>query len=124
MAALAVRDEIDAGRRAAVDRDAAHIDALALPQCDEHPSECIVADARDVAGARAEPCGGDCHIGRVAAESLHVRVRLLGANLIEFDERLAERNDVDRRGHRVSARNPAAYAAAAARTAAALAPGL
>ncbi|CAN0621223.1 protein of unknown function [Burkholderia multivorans] len=102
MAVRPVRDEIDAGRRAAIDAHPGRLDALAAPQFDQQLAEMVVADRRHETGRRALPRGRDAEIRRVAAETLQI----LGAprlRLIEFDHRLAERQNLGnpRRRHRL-----------------------
>ena len=68
----------EVGRREAVrdrERTPRHVDALALPQLAQHAAEHVVADARDVADARALARGGDREVRRVAAEALQVGAR-------------------------------------------------
>src|SRR6266567_5825063 len=122
----AVRDEIHAGMRVAVNAYAARIDTFVFPQLDEHPPEGIVADTGHVRGAGAEPRCCDHAIGRVAAETLQEFVGR-ASRLIEFDKRLAQRDQVEAhflRHQRCRAANPAANSAATARTFSALAPGV
>ncbi len=140
-----MRDEIDAGRRSVVDRHARRVDALVGPQLEQATAESIVADASDVSTRCAEPRSGDRHVRRIATESLHISERIVGARLVELDQRLAQRKNwsphacglIDQFGRgaapgggairasgrpfgahvfRGSARNAAAYAAAPART--------
>src|SRR5437016_802509 len=94
MAALTMRHEIDAGGCGPIDRDASRIDVFVFPQGEKHPSERVVADPRDVARMRAKPGGSNRHVRRVTAETLQIGMRIVGVNLIEFDERLAERDDL------------------------------
>ena len=109
-----MRDEVDAGGRVGIDPHTARIDALALPQFEEHASEGIVAEARDVRRSRAQARGGDDAVRRVAAESLPVRRRVVAMHLVELEQRLAERDHVESHvGHRqcqrgLSAAKPAA----------------
>ena len=48
------------------------VHALARPQFAQHAAVAVVAERRDVAGARTLPCGGDREVRRVAAEALQV----------------------------------------------------
>ena len=120
-----MRDEVDAGRRIGIDADSRRVHAFASPQVQEVAAERIVAQPRDVRGARTESRRGDGAIRRVAAESLHV-FDAGAPRLVELDHRFAQSNQIEALAtHRFafSAANPAAYCAATARTASGAAPG-
>ena len=96
MSVGAVGDEIHAGRRRRVGGDAVGVDAFAPPQFEEHPAECIVADA----GRIAHPSGPgeksrrrDRHVRRIAAETAQVVIGRVRARLVELDHRFAQRDD-------------------------------
>ena len=54
----------------AVDDHVARVHDFAFPQLEEQAPEFIVADARDVGGARPAARRGDDHVRRVPAEPL------------------------------------------------------
>ena len=102
------------------------IDAFALPQRKELTTEGIGADSSHVGCARTEPRRGDRAVRRVAAEAMQVFVAQL-SRLVEFDQRFAERNQVEaheRHRRAVNAAHAAANCAAIVRTLSTDAPGL
>ncbi len=94
VAAAPVGHEVDAGRRLGIDSHAARVDALALPETEKFSTEGIVAQAREIRRGGAEARGGDDAVRGVAAEALQVLLAAR-ASLVEFQHRLAERNDIE-----------------------------
>ena len=135
MAVRTMGHEIDAGRRRLVRRHAARVDAFVRPQRSSERPKASSPTRETYPDARTEARRGDHHVRRVAAETALVGVGIPGARRIELDHRLADGHDLrssGRVGHcgpaafagRLgSARNAAAYAAAAERTCSTVAPG-
>src|SRR5438128_5231864 len=113
-----MRHEIDAGMRVGIDGNTASVNVLALPKFQKHTAERVAADPSHVRGARTEPSRSDAAIRGIAAKSMQILIAR-PARLVELDQRLTERYQVEARiVHRLgsSAAKPAAYAAATART--------
>ena len=98
MARWTVRHEIDARRRRPIRGHATRIHAFIRPQAQQRASERVVADARHVSCARAQPRRGDHHVRRVAAKPAHIGGGIVGARRIELNHRLADGDDVRGRG--------------------------
>ena len=96
VAAGPVGDEVDAGIRVGIDRHAAAVDALAIPQREELAAESIVTEPRDVTGRGTESRGGNDTVRSVASETLQIFVAC-AAGLVEFEQRFAQRHQVEAR---------------------------
>src|SRR5208282_5824026 len=94
-----VGDEVETGVRASADDDAAGVDPFAHPEFGQRLTETIGADSGEIGSVGAEPRGGDHRIRGVAAEALHEGRTL--ARLIQFDQRLADRQEI-RHAHLVA----------------------
>ena len=92
MAFRAVGDEIEPGVRAAVDHDPACVDAFVEPELGQRLAEPVGAHGGKIGCVGAKPRRGDHRVRGVAAEPLHKRRALL--RLVEFDQRLADRQEI------------------------------
>ena len=92
MALGPVGDEIEPGRRFGIGDHARGVDPFAPHEIADLVAEDVVAQPRDIGAAAAQPCGGNRHVQRVAAEA---RQEAPVGLAVQFIERLAERDDVE-----------------------------